>query len=327
MLLFNVLKNFDRIVVMVKLRDFSGIKKYLVKNLLTLLLSLSHGCGLDGKIQSYSGSKNQLGQSTVEYILLIAVITSIGYAFFITKDFKIFSLVEMAFLLAWEMAWATLIVMLGHLNQAWILIKKWILITTLAITIFIQLTLEKVISSAELRNIQSHDKKNNKGQSTIEFILTFTAAIGFVFLFLKMAINYTDGYMVHHATYMASRSYLVGDAERQSLEDGDDRAFELATKVFQKYLPQGLISNFESKLKVNNPGAVKFPAFVGVWVEYSQKFSAGFIGGKESMTMRSESFLGREPTRSEAIGQICNAIKTVTGGSCDIHATLDDNGG
>ncbi len=173
--------------------------------------------------------------------------------------------------------------------------------------------------------------KNNKGQSTIEFILTFTAAVGFIFLFLKMAINYTNGYMVHHATYMASRSYLVGDAERYGeVSAGDEPVFRFATKIFKKYLPEQLISNFDGTLKENSPSNVNFSAFVGVWTEFHQVFSLGFIGGKDQVVYRSESFLGREPTRNEVFTQICSAISTVTmggAGHCDIHATLDDNGG
>lgn len=170
--------------------------------------------------------------------------------------------------------------------------------------------------------------KNNKGQSTIEFILTFTAAVGFIFLFLKMALNYTNGYMVHHATYMASRAFLVGDTESQQTVEGRDKnAFELASIVFKKNLPEGLVPNFDGELKANYPGAVPFGPFIGLWVEYSQPFSIGFVGGKDPVKFRSESFLGREPTRVESLSQTCMAIKTVTGGSCDLQATLEDNGG
>lgn len=171
-------------------------------------------------------------------------------------------------------------------------------------------------------------EKNNKGQSTIEFILTFTAAVGFIFLFLKMAVNYTNGYMVHHATYMASRAYLVGDAERyESPGAGDPLAFELAKSVFRKNLPEALIPNFDGVLRENNPGVVGLSVYVGVWVEFNQAFSLGFIGGKDKMPFRSESFLGREPTRAESAIQVCQAIMSVTQGGCDIEATLDDNGG
>jgi hypothetical protein len=84
--------------------------------------------------------------------------------------------------------------------------------------------------------------KNSKGQSTIEFIFSFTAAVGFVFLFLKMALNYTNGYMVHHATFMASRAYLVSDSESaQTPEARDQKAFDHARTVFNKHLPDGLI--------------------------------------------------------------------------------------
>jgi hypothetical protein len=171
-------------------------------------------------------------------------------------------------------------------------------------------------------------EKNNKGQSTIEFILTFTAAVGFIFLFLKMALNYTNGYIVHHATFMASRAYLVGDAEDYtSLSSGDEKAFKLAQSVFNKNLPSALIPNFNGTLKQNNPDIAKFTVFIGLWVEYSQAFSLGFVGGKDQVSYRSESFLGREPTRAESIAQVCQAIASVTGGGCNMQATLDDNGG
>lgn len=172
--------------------------------------------------------------------------------------------------------------------------------------------------------------KKNKGQSTIEFIMTFTVAVGFIFLFLKMALNYTDGFMVHHATFMASRAYLVSDEDRRSLEEGDSKAIEKARQVFTKYLPEGLVKGVETgSLKENNPdpGKTKFHAFVGVWIEFTQRFSMGFIGGKESIRFISESFLGREPTRSETRSQVCQAIMSLGLSKCDVHVTLEDNGG
>lgn len=171
--------------------------------------------------------------------------------------------------------------------------------------------------------------KNNKGQSTIEFVITFTAAVGFIFLFLKMSLNYTNGYMVHHATFMASRAYLVGDSESQAdIVGRDGNAFALAEKVFKKNLPTDLIQGFDGVLKEHNPGVVKYSVFIGVWTEFTQVFSLGFVGGKDPVRFRSESFLGREPSRVETFAQTCAAISTVTLGSgCDFQATLEDNGG
>jgi hypothetical protein len=134
--------------------------------------------------------------------------------------------------------------------------------------------------------------------------------------------------MVHHATFMASRAYLVGDAERyESPGAGDAQAFKLAKDVFHKNLPDALIPNFDGVVTENNPGIVALSAYVGIWVEFNQTFSLGFVGGKERVAFRSESFLGREPTRAESVNQVCFAIMSVTQGRCDIEATLDDNGG
>jgi hypothetical protein len=170
--------------------------------------------------------------------------------------------------------------------------------------------------------------KNEKGQSTIEFITTFSAALGFVFLFLRMAINYTNGYMVHHATYMAARAFLVADSESQQKPEGRDQAaLKQAQAVFKKYLPEGLIAGFDGELKANLPDSTKFYPFVGLYVKFTQPFSMGMIGGKEKLDLRSEAFLGREPSRPDSYAQTCNAVKNLTGPSCDVLATLDDNGG
>ena len=172
--------------------------------------------------------------------------------------------------------------------------------------------------------------KNNKGQSTIEFILTFTSASGFIFLFYKMADNYANGYMVHHATYMASRTFLVADTEtQQTVEGRDTNALDQAKLVFAKYMPEALLK-INGELKANNPSSDLLTPFIGVYIQFEQLFSISFIGGKDPVVFRSESFLGREPTRAESLAQVCEAIKLVDKGklnACDQQATLDDNGG
>jgi hypothetical protein len=180
--------------------------------------------------------------------------------------------------------------------------------------------------------------KNIKGQSTIEFILTFTIVISFILLFLKMALNYTNGYMVHHAVYMASRSYLVHDSQAgisdSEIAAQDEKAAGFATDIFAKYLPSALISGFDNHaIKFNHPSNATLgsKAFVGAYAEFQQPFASGLVGGKDIVTFRSESFLGREPTRAESYNQTCEAMKkAVSEGmdtNCSIHTTLDDNGG
>lgn len=167
------------------------------------------------------------------------------------------------------------------------------------------------------------ETKNQKGQSVIEFLLTFTVISGMLFFFVKMATGFTNGYMVHYATYMASRAFLSNDNPRTT--DRDGAAFNQAKAVYKRLLPEGLITGFNGELKINDPESLNFKVFTGVYSEFTQVMSAGFVGGSEPVYHRSESFLGREPTRVEAIEQTCRAI-SILAGDCETLATLDDNG-
>ena len=52
-------------------------------------------------------------------------------------------------------------------------------------------------------------KKNQSGQSTIEFIFCFVFAVSFILLVFNTSLNYVSGYVAHYATFMASRVYLT----------------------------------------------------------------------------------------------------------------------
>jgi len=165
-------------------------------------------------------------------------------------------------------------------------------------------------------------QKTNQGQSLIEFIMTLSFSLGIVFLFFSIAFNATDGYIVHYATFMASRTYLVVDVNANRPNGSDAIALSEAQRVFAKYLNPAKGSFF-----VNNPDSVVGFPYVGVGFDFKQKFSFGLIGVKDAMNLKSESYLGREPTRAECAERICYAMLGV-GGGCEslVHYTLYDNG-
>ena len=63
--------------------------------------------------------------------------------------------------------------------------------------------------------------KNQKGQSSVEFAISFIMVIGFVFMYVKVALNFTNGYVVHYANFMASRAFMVYEGNNNTpLFDG-----------------------------------------------------------------------------------------------------------
>ena len=146
--------------------------------------------------------------------------------------------------------------------------------------------------------------KTSKGQSTVEFLSTLMFLIGFLFVFVKLAINYTNGYLLHWATYSASRSYLTFDDISSDNTGVLVNAKKQARNVFNSYTK--LVPSLGGELKFNDPETGKNFIYVGAYTEFKQTFSLfAFVGGQDPLTFRTESFLGKEPTRQECLDRIC----------------------
>ncbi|MBT3235455.1 MAG: hypothetical protein HN353_05865 [Bdellovibrionales bacterium] len=162
------------------------------------------------------------------------------------------------------------------------------------------------------------------GQSTIEFLSGFIVMVSFIFIFVDFALNLTNGYLVHYATFMASRSYLVGDNNSNDPIGSEGHAMKNAKKVFKQYM----YLNLKGKLRFNQGlgGEDVKKVYVGAYYQYSPRFSsAAILTGNKKMNFISESFLGREPSKASCLDRVCRAIKDL-GGDCQNHTSLIDNG-
>lgn len=158
--------------------------------------------------------------------------------------------------------------------------------------------------------------------------MSFIYIFGLLAMFIRVAVNTTNGYLVHYATFMASRAYLVHDENNSSATIDDQRAEAHAKAVFKKYKVTELIPQSSGKLEVRSPGAGGHKLLVGVYHSFKQNFSPmPLVGGTTPVELVSESFLGREPSRQECLDGICNAFKQIDGySSCRNHSTFFDNG-
>lgn len=171
--------------------------------------------------------------------------------------------------------------------------------------------------------------KNEKGQSTIEFLVSFSMALGFVFAFLRISIAYTNGYLVHYVNFVSSRAYMVSERDSNSPAGSDPEGKATAEKVFNNFNIGGIIPGFDSNLEVEDPesnqGARNI--YIGTRVEYEEAINIPGTTAKIRFPFISESYLGMEPTRAECKFRICRAMSIVgAGGNCLKHSTVSDNG-
>ena len=168
---------------------------------------------------------------------------------------------------------------------------------------------------------------NYKGQSTIEFIIVSFFGIGFILLFIQLSFNLTGGYLVHYATYMASRTYLVYDTANKDVTTDYTTAYREAVRVFDSYNVGFFgMNDTSASLQINSENVDYF--FIGAYYKYEQPLSIfDYLGGGIKSELYSESFLGKEPTRVECWYRIRKAMDGLgIEGKLATYTTIFDNG-
>lgn len=174
---------------------------------------------------------------------------------------------------------------------------------------------------------------NRAGQSTIEFLMTIVFTLSILFMFVFLGINVTSGYLVHYSTFMASRTYLVAEANSNQAERSDALAEREAKKVFDSYQigRLGVRNPNQFPLSFNSPGRAKY-VYVGVRYQFEQLLNTLKVFGPSIKgTMISESYLGKEPSRITCFERICRAMEEANGSTVSCgqslgQYTLFDNG-
>ena len=111
--------------------------------------------------------------------------------------------------------------------------------------------------------------KRNEGQSAIEFLMSFVFVIGFMMTLVRIAMNYTNGYLVHYATYVSSRAFMVADNNGQG-SDADSYAALKARNTFKRFNFSAFTNNFDSQLNINTADSMddlQTNLYVGVYVD------------------------------------------------------------
>ncbi len=173
--------------------------------------------------------------------------------------------------------------------------------------------------------------QNNLGQSLVEFLICICFVLGFMVMFLRVAISVTDGYLVHYATFMAARTYLVIDDGANRLDYNDNDPRQEVRQVFAKYR-RYFFERPENELEIIAPSTFQQANnhyFTGVQYRFSGKLPAPSSVAGVRPQLTSEAFLGKEPTIAGCLEGISRAFREFcsidNGAGCD-HATYDDNG-
>lgn len=172
-------------------------------------------------------------------------------------------------------------------------------------------------------------RKNEKGQSTIEFIFTFAFGVGIIFLIFNSAINYVTGYLVHYATFMASRTYLVADRYTGTISDTQSSlngARQLAEETYNRYMLK--MFNPDIGVTINEQGLSpeEYLTTGAITIFDMPMDLIGRIAGQSKLELVSESFLGKEPTRAQCANRVCYGITGATNCSNQMDITLYDDG-
>jgi hypothetical protein len=164
-------------------------------------------------------------------------------------------------------------------------------------------------------------RENNSGQATVEFALTLLLLLGFVFFYIQTAMIFAWGNYVHYATFMAARAYQAASATE---EDQKTRAKNVLTRMVKKSAAIAGVDKLPSIARGvgGDPAGVfigqgnEFKPFdrdfswqEGVRYTFKSRLFLIPMGGSQgpnvnSLTLTSESWLSREPTHEECLGDL-----------------------
>ena len=164
---------------------------------------------------------------------------------------------------------------------------------------------------------------NEQGQSTIEFVLSLSLALGITMLFVSQAVNMTIGFMVHYGTYMGGRTYLSYDSFNPDNAQVATDAGREAERAFKRY---GLeVLDINPVVEVVNKQSTSL--FTGITAKYEKLLSPfRLVLNGEKAVFYSEGFLGKEPSRTSCNSQVCFAVGASGTCSASMDVTLYDNG-
>jgi hypothetical protein len=171
---------------------------------------------------------------------------------------------------------------------------------------------------------------NDSGQSTIEFILTFAFGLSLILLIFNSAMNHVTGYLVHYATFMSSRTYLTSESFNGGIgnvEISYQQARQEATAVFNRY-NLGMFNVAPGGFKVHPAGRGQNTYLsVGTSTTFERTIDImGQLTGNRKVTLISESFLGKEPTRAVCATRVCEAVTGQSSCQSEMDVTLYDDG-
>lgn len=172
--------------------------------------------------------------------------------------------------------------------------------------------------------------KSQAGQSTIEFIFAFAFGVSLVLMVFNTSLNYATGYLVHYATFMSSRTYLVSDRNIGQMGSAPAPSPQQAIDVYNRYRLD-IFDVAASGFAINEQDSNQDPArylTVGARTLFEKPIDAlGRVVGGGKLEYVSESFLGKEPTRAQCANRVCFGVtgaECTSSGSYDV--TLYDNG-
>lgn len=175
-------------------------------------------------------------------------------------------------------------------------------------------------------------KANEKGQSTVEFALTLILLMTFVLFNFQFTLMSAYGNFVHYATFMAARAYL---SSGPSNNDQRERAAAVLTRMLKKSegstadrwpsIAQAVGTDFNTEVRGGAIG--EGPRFdrsdsslswmEGVRYTFRSRLFLIPMGGSSaednvnSLTLTSESWLGRDVSYGECIEDLDKRVKAV----------------